>query len=351
MKSFFSISLDPKVFWCIILLLSIGAVILVYQYNRHIDCENAKFIVYAKEFTTHKVVEFDDNTPEAKSWEWNFGDSTQLDKRQRTMHVYKRPGDYIVTLTINKNCIHQKLVRIHNTDEHSEYLPLIIAPNVVTAGKTVTFNAIKKDGVSWEWNFGESNQIDAVEQSPSYRFITEGIKKITLVVNGDVQHSATKTIYVAPISKQEKPSIDIRSYEFEKPHSSFSLPVGKPEKDPLVDALKYIPVSPKSSAKKDTANSHINVPEISNEKLRILLQQVASETKTKEDFNSYICGNYDIPIVVNSKKIISFEQFCQLISGKKIKITVLRTEKKQKNCIEHITIDYKVKKFMIWIKE
>ncbi|MFS4432220.1 PKD domain-containing protein [Chryseobacterium sp. S90] len=351
MKSFFSSSLDPKVFWSIILLLSLGSILLIYQYSRHIDCENAKFIVYAQEFTTHKVVEFYDSTPGAESWEWNFGDSTQVDKRQRTLHSYKKPGDYIVTLTLNKNCIHQKLITIHSTDEHSENLPLIIAPNVVTAGKTVTFNGVKKDAVSWEWNFGESNQIDAVDQAPSYQFNSEGPKKITLVVNGDVQHSATKTIYVAPMAKQEKPKIDISSYEFEKPHSSFSLPIGNPEKDPLVDALKYIPVSPKSAAKKDTLTTHKNAPEISNEQFRILLQQVAAESKTKEDFNPYICGKYDIPVVVNSKKLVSFEQFCQLISGKKIKIIMLRMEKNQQNCIEHITVQYKVKKFMIWIKE
>jgi PKD repeat protein len=351
MKSFFSFSLDPKVFWSIILLLSLGAILLVYQYSRHIDCENAKFVVYAKEFATRKVVEFYDTTPGAKSWEWDFGDSTQVDKRQRTLHSYKKPGDYIVTLIINKNCVHQKLVTIHSTDEHSENLPLIIAPNVVTAGKTVIFNAIKKDGVSWEWNFGESNQIDAVGQTASYQFNSEGPKKITLVVNGDVQHSAIKTIYAAPMPKREKPKIDISSYEFEKPHSSFSLPIGNPEKDPLVDALKYIPVSPKSTPKKDTVTSHNKLPEISNEKFRILLQQVAAETKTKEDFDSYLCGKYDIPVVVNSKKIISFEQLCQLISGKKIKITHLRIEKDHQNCIEHIIIEFKVKKFMIWIKE
>ncbi|WP_426478059.1 PKD domain-containing protein [Chryseobacterium sp. CBSDS_008] len=351
MKYFFSSSLDSKVFWSIIILLALGILLFIYQYSRHVDCENARFIIYAKEFTTNKAVEFDDSTTGAKSWEWDFGDSTRADKRQRTLHSYKKPGDYIVTLTINKNCVHQKLITITSTDQYSENLPLIIAPNVVTTGKTVAFNAIKKDGVSWEWNFGESNQIDAVIQAPTYQFNSEGSKKITLVVNGDSQHSASKTIYVAPVTKEEKPKIDIRSYEFEKSHSSFSLPVGNPEKDPLVDALQYIPASPKSVTKKDTLISHANAPEISNEQFRILLQQVAAESKTKEDFSGFICKKYSIPVVVNNKKIISFEQFCQLISGKKIKITLLRLEKNKQNCIEHITIQYKVKKFMLWIKE
>lgn len=351
MKSLFSFSLDSKVFWSVIVVLSLGIILLIYQYSRHVDCTNAKFIVYAEEFTTHHVIEYDDNTPGAKSWEWNFGDSTGVDPRKRTFHSYKKPGNYIVTLTVNNTCVHQKLLTIHSSDEYSENLPLIVAPNVVTAGKPVTFNAIKKNGVSWEWNFGESDQIDAVNQTPSYQFNTQGPKKITLVVNGDIQHSATKTIYVAAAPRLEKPQTDIRSYEFEKPHSSFSLPVGKPEKDPLVDALKYIPYSPKPTAKSDTLSALPKIPEISNEKLRILLQQIASESKTKEDLNPYICEKYDIPAVVNGKRIVSIEQLCQLISGKKIKITMLRVVKNRQNCIEQITMDYKVKKLMIWVKE
>ncbi|MBT2623739.1 PKD domain-containing protein [Chryseobacterium sp. ISL-6] len=352
MKSFFKSSLDSKVFWSITILLLFSTFFLVYQYNRHIDCENASFIVYAKEFTTNKVVEFYDNTNGAKTWEWDFGDSTAVDKRRRTLHTYKKPGEYIVTLTLNKNCIHEQLITITSTDEHSANLPLISAPSVVTVGKSVKFNAIKEYGASWEWNFGESTHIDAVDQAPSYKFNSEGTKKITLVVNGDVQHSASKTIYVAPAPKPDKPKIDINSYEFEKPHSAFSLPIGNAEKDPLVDALKYIPVSPKSTSKKDSlSNTHKKEPEISNEQFRLLLMQVATESKTKDDFGPYMCEKYDIPVVVNGKKIISFEEFCQLIAGKKIKISTLRIDKNQLNCIEHITIQYKTKKFMVWIKE
>ncbi|MEF9478745.1 PKD domain-containing protein [Chryseobacterium sp. 1B4] len=351
MKSFFKSSLDPKVFWSIISLLFISAIFLGYQYSQHIDCEKASFVVYCREFTPNNVVEFYDTTEGANNWEWDFGDRTATDKRRRTLHTYKKPGDYIVTLTINKTCVHQKLITITKTDEHSGDLPLIAAPSVVTVGRPVQFTAIKEGGVSWEWNFGESTQIDAVNQAPSYYFNSEGQKKITLVVNGDVQHSATKTIYVAPAPKQDKSRPDISTYEFEKSHSAFSLPIGKAQKDPLVDALKYIPVSPKSVSKKDSVFTSKKIPEISNEQFRILLQQVAAESKTKEDFSSYMCGNFEIPVVINNKRIISFEQFCQSIAGKKIKISMLRIGKDPQNCIQQINLQYKTKKFMVWIRE
>ncbi|UCA61775.1 PKD domain-containing protein [Chryseobacterium rhizoplanae] len=351
MNFFLKSSLDSKVFWSILLLLLVSALFLGYQYSQHIDCENANFVVFAREFSPNKMVEFYDKTDGAKNWEWDFGDSTAVDKRQHTLHAYKKPGEYIVTLTINKSCVHKKLITLTNHDEHSGDLPLIAAPSVATVGKPVQFNAIKEGGVSWEWNFGESTRIDATDQAPSHFFNSEGPKKITLVVNGDVQHSATKTIYVAPAPLQNKPKADISTYEFEKPRSAFSLPMGNPEKDPLVEALKYIPVSPKTAGKKDSVSASKKIPEISNEQFRLLLQQVAAESKTKEDFSSYMCGNFDIPVVVNEKRITSFEQFCQIIAGKKIKISILRIEKGSQNCIEHINIQYKAKKFMVWVKE
>ncbi|MCU7619176.1 PKD domain-containing protein [Chryseobacterium sp. PBS4-4] len=344
-------NVDPKVYASLGILLMISLIVLSYQYTRHVDCENAKFIVHSDEFMTNRVVEFYDNTDGAKSWEWDFGDSTAVDIRQRTLHKYKKPGDYIVKLKINGNCTHEKLITISSISQQKGYLPTIISPNVVAVGETINFDAAKEGGESWEWSFGETTRTDALERNPSYKFKSVGEKKITLIVNGDVEHTAVKTIYVAPKTIRAKQNLDIKSYEFEKPHVAFSLPVGAAQKDPLVDMLQYIPVSPKSKLKKDSLVAEKKAPEISNEQMQLLLNQVTAQLKTKDDFKDYVCGKYDIPVVVNDKKLVPFDQFCQLIAGKKIKITALRINKDQKNCIQNLNIQYKVKKMMIWIKE
>jgi len=115
--------------------------------------------------------------------------------------------------------------------------------------------------------------------------------------------------------------------------------------------LQYIPVSPKTKSKKDSIIAEKKAPEISNEQFQILLNQVALQAKTKDDFKDYLCDKYDIPVVINDNKLIPFDQFCQNIAGKKIKITALRLNKNQKNCIQNINIQYKVKKWMVWTKE
>ncbi len=344
-------NIDPKVYTSLGILFIISLIVLSYQYTRHVDCENAKFIIHSDEFMTNRVVEYYDNTEGAKSWEWDFGDSTAVDTRQRTLHKYKKPGDYIVKLKINGNCTHEKLITINSISQQIGYLPTIISPNVVTVGETISFDAAKEDGESWEWSFGETTTTDALEKNPSYKFKSVGEKKITLIVNGDVEHTAVKTIYVAPKTIRAKQNLDIKSYEFEKPHIAFSLPIGTAQKDPLVDMLQYIPVSPKSKVKNDSVQSEKKAPEISNEQMQLLLNQVAAQLKTKDDFKDFVCGKYDIPVVANDKKLIPFDQFCQMIAGKKIKITALRMNKDQKNCIQNLNIQYKVKKMMIWIKE
>lgn len=344
-------NVDYRVYICFGILLSASVLLLLYQFTRHVDCDDAKFLVHADDYVVNHVVEFQDNTKGASSWEWDFGDSTAVDKRQITLHQYKKPGDYIVKLTINGNCVHEKKLTITSISQQTGYLPFIISPNVVTVGETVQFDAEKEGGVSWEWSFGETSNTDALDKNPSYRFKTVGEKKITLIVNGDLEHTAVKTIYVAPKTINAKQKIDIKSYEFERPHAAFSLPRGEAQKDPLVDMLQYIPVAPKTKSKKDSAIAEKKAPEISNEQFQLLLNQVAAQTKTKDDFKDYLCGNFEVPVVINDKKLMPFDQFCQNLMGKKIKITALRLNKDSKNCIQNITIQYKVKKMLIWMNE
>jgi len=344
-------NIDPRIYLSFGAILLLSLIFLLYQSFRHVDCENANYYIHSDEYMVNRVVEFNDNTKGAISWRWDFGDGTASDTRQRTLHSYKNPGDYIVKLTINGNCVHEKHITITSISQQTGYLPIIMAPDVATVGDAVSFNAEKEGGESWEWSFGETSSTDALGKSPVYRFKTVGDKKITLIVNGDIEHTAVKTIYVAPKTIKAKQKIDIKSYEFEKPHSAFSLPKGDAQKDPLVDMLQYIPVSPKTKSKKDSIIAEKKAPEISNEQFQILLNQVALQAKTKDDFKDYLCDKYDIPVVINDNKLIPFDQFCQNIAGKKIKITALRLNKNQKNCIQNINIQYKVKKWMVWTKE
>lgn len=339
---------DSKIYWSFGVLLFLGVILWIFQRSRHIDCENANYLIYTENWSPRSVIEFHDKTQGAQSWKWNFGDGSAPDYRQRTFHSYQKAGEYIVTLTINGNCTHQKVVTISTKSQQIGYLPIIKAPDVVFLGETVDFSAEKEDGISFEWSFGETSSTDAVGKNVSYKFKKVGEKKITLIVNGDLDHIATKTIYVAPKQIVAKQPIDMESYEFEKPHIDFELPMGKAQKDPLVEMLSHIPVSPKTQQEKDSIASVKKVTDISNEQFILLLNQVASQSKTKDDFKEFLCGSYQVPVVVNDGKIISFEQFCRDIAGKKIKIENLRLQKDVNHCIQNINVYYKEKGWLFW---
>ena len=86
-------NIDPRIYASFGIILLLSFLFLLYQYFRHVDCENANYYIHADEYIVNKVVEFNDNTKGATSWEWDFGDSTVVDKRQRTLHYYKKPGE------------------------------------------------------------------------------------------------------------------------------------------------------------------------------------------------------------------------------------------------------------------
>ena len=79
-------NIDPKIYVSFGVILFLSLIFLLYQYFRHVDCENANYYIHADEYIVNKVVEFNDNTEGATSWEWDFGDSTEIDRRQRSLH-------------------------------------------------------------------------------------------------------------------------------------------------------------------------------------------------------------------------------------------------------------------------
>jgi len=72
-------NIDSKVYLTLATLLLLSLIIFSFQYSRHINCKNAKYIIHSDEFTINRVVEFYDNTKGAKSWKWDFRDSTAVD--------------------------------------------------------------------------------------------------------------------------------------------------------------------------------------------------------------------------------------------------------------------------------
>lgn len=348
----FNAKFDLKVIFSFFFFILLGLAFFFYQYSSHIDCDNTKYFITADNFSVNSMIEFKDETKNAKSYKWDFGDGSSTDNRKHTFHQYLKRGDYKVKLTINGSCVQERTITIYTSAliDHSK-IPVISSPRAVELGKSIKFDSELSGAETWEWSFGENQGIDALKKSPSYTFKTVGVKKITLIINGDYDHIATKTIYVAPKKIKQVQKLDLDSYNPEQPKEAFNLPLGNPQKDPLVELLQYLPVAPKSSKKKDSLALPIKAPIISEDQFVLLLRNVASQSKTKEDFAKYLCEDYDIPVVKNGQELITFAELCKKIEGKEVKFTTIRLNKDKMNCIKGITINYKVKKYLIWVKD
>lgn len=349
---FFS-KLDIRVLLVFIIIIIFGIFIFIYQFNRHVDCSKVSFIIEAQKKQVGEVIEFYDKTPNAKSWKWDFGDNSPKEFEKSVLHKYTKAGIYTISLQVNGSCTYEKIIEIRDLGKIIDTLkiPKIITPTVVVVGQPVEFYySYRSEAFAWEWSFGETGQMDNTSEFPVYSYSTPGVKTITLVINGDMPHIASKNIYVKPRQLIKTKKDTIKSYVYEKAPKLFDLPPGNPQKDPLEDLLRNIHGVPVLNPleKKIKQAEESKAPDISENQFQILLLEVAKQSKTKEDFIQYTCGSYDFPVIKNNNKIMTFAEFCNQLQNKKIKIEALRLTKDNKNCIAGLTITYKVKKAFIW---
>jgi hypothetical protein len=347
-------NIDIRVIFFFAVLLLIGIVAFIIQFFNHVDCEEVKFYIFSDNSQSEESIEFNDKTHNAKSWQWDFGDGSALDKRQHTFHVYKKPGKYNVTLIINGDCMHTKELVLKDKYAADKWgTPQIITPKTITAGQPTYFRSMSDEAKTWEWAFGENRRgIDETSANPVYTFSTPGEKTITLVINGDFSRVAKKVIYVHPRVIKKTNPLDVTSYVYEKNAEDFSLPRGPAKVDPLEQMLQFVPVAPKAKTQKDSIIPIKKAPKISEDQFEILLNKVAEGSKVKDDFSDYLCDDLDIPVVKNDNDLLTFAQLCAAMKGKKIKIESIRLSKdKTNNCIKGMSINYKVKKYLIWVKD
>jgi hypothetical protein len=344
---------DIRVILVFAVVLLFGIISFLIQFFNHVDCDNIKYYILSDHSQSEEPIEFYDQTHNARSWKWDFGDGSPNDLRRHTLHTYKNPGKYMVTLTINGECVTSRELILKD-----KYIldklgtPEIITSKIITAGQPTYFYSTAEHAKTWEWGFGENRGIDETSSNPVYTFTSPGEKTITLVVNGNYSRVAKKIIYVHPRVIKKTNPLDVTSYIYEKNAEAFALPRGSVKKDPLEDMLQYVPVSPKSKTQKDSIIAIKKAPKVSEDQFEILLNKVAEGSKVKDDFSEFLCDDLEVPVVKNNDELVTFAQLCSNLKGKKIKIESIRLNKdKTTDCIKGLSINYKVKKYFIWVKD
>lgn len=130
-------------------------------------------------------VSFMENTQDALSYIWDFGDGSPVNNEPNPSHVFNDPGAYSVSLTTvgtygcesttastTVNISEGSLADFASTPAADIEIPL---PNAV-----VQFEDLSANAVSWHWDFGDGNASSI--ENPAHTYRTPGEYEVTLTV-------------------------------------------------------------------------------------------------------------------------------------------------------------------------
>lgn len=319
--------IDKSVIYLFLITFLISASVLAYKSTKHTPCKEVKLVVKSKDFVEDKLIRFVDRTENATSWEWDFGDSTKVLTTREALHVYKKPGQYKVTLTVNGICSEARSVIVKQKPfvVDSTKLAIFDLPKTIEVGKEITVIDKTPNATTWEWRFGETAGVNSTKKMAKYVYETPGLKTVALVVNGDVKHATNKLIEVLAIKKPQ----DDRSNRIK----TVKRTVGKIIKD--VPETAPLGVKPEV---KEEPKAPKTVPYISDSQFKNKLLLVVKSKLKANAFAEYLCGDLNKKIIVNGSPT-TFLAFCELIKDKKLKIKEVNLYRnKGSNCITNITI-------------
>ncbi|HYV92467.1 MAG TPA: PKD domain-containing protein, partial [Chitinophagales bacterium] len=128
-------------------------------------------------FTANDLdVSFVDQSLNAASWQWDFGDGN-FSSEQNPTHTYLLAGTYHVCLMTSDNCTNDTLCE----DLNVQCPPLVAAFTFVQANDTIGFADQSVNAMAWQWDFGDGNFSSL--QNPSHIYSQPGTYHVCLVTS------------------------------------------------------------------------------------------------------------------------------------------------------------------------
>ncbi|PCH96343.1 MAG: hypothetical protein COB85_03660 [Bacteroidetes bacterium] len=141
---------------------------------------------------------FEDHTPGAVNWVWDFGDGSPVGNQGEANHTYQNEGTYIVSLVVE------------TTSGCSQHIPAY-KTIIVSEGKsdfayswnfctplTVNFTDSSTNANSWNWNFGDGSS--SALQNPTHAYAGFGRYVVILTVTNAIGcfYTTAKMVTVEP---------------------------------------------------------------------------------------------------------------------------------------------------------
>jgi len=151
------------------------------------------------------VANFFDNSVDAISWNWDFGDGA-YSTLQNPLHVYTTPGYFDVALTVfdANGCSNSKMVT------SAVFVPgpiadFITSPTALCDSGVIQFTDLSIGASTWSWIFGDGSS--SAVQNPNHAYTSFGAYSVALIVE-DTMGCVTSLVLDSLISIYETPQAE-----------------------------------------------------------------------------------------------------------------------------------------------
>ncbi|MEP6749574.1 MAG: PKD domain-containing protein [Bacteroidota bacterium] len=341
-KMMLSSRIDEQVLFTFLGVGLLSLIIFGFRYISHPNCLPITIQV-GDNIVEGKVTTFKAETNIGTSFHWNFGDNEVSDEETpSTRHVYKHPGNYIVSVLVNGSCDESIpiFVQAGSADSVTALKAIIeFSKNTDTVGLNEEFmlSDVSPNSTNRIWNLGEPGVSEQHTQNVKFAYSTPGPKKVILTVNEKAV--AYKNLYVRERELPKLPEIKMPKAVAKK--TDLGL-----KDDPDIKPLQ-VPTNDKPKPEPEPVPvEKIKDPPVGY--LESVFKGVMAGGEWKESFSKYMCsGDLNLPVVYNGNNT-TLSQVCiglSAINKKEVKkisnVKVIPIFNKQTNCITflNITID------------
>lgn len=265
---------------------------------------------------------------------WDFGDRSKPEEGYTVFHRFSRQTTYTVRVIVNGRCSYEQKIIIKYPPELVDTVGIetqyIISDDQALVKEPVKFTT-PVNAKTYEWyiennsNYGRQNG-----RQVEFIFKSQDNYTVVLILDGDRKKKYSKTITVIKPSEVLIPEPLIEEED---------IVVAPPPKPKPTDTAKIVIVAP-PPVKKQAKRL------LTEEQFKLYLQDVVCKGKKTEEFESYLCDGMQTR-VVSKDKSETFEEFCNRIRGKNIKITSVTVNRGSDNCATSLVVGYdRFKKFI-----
>lgn len=202
---------------------------IVYTDFINIDELSSEFNYDYNQSCLPVTISFQDESKNATSWLWDFGDGNTSTEQNPTHTYYELPESNVKLSVQNENGCKQTSKKLLSFIFSAEFQA---DANQICVGSEVNFSAISDDAVSWIWDFGDGNS--STERNPTHYYEAQGSYNVSLIAaNGSGCQDTVRMEQFMEVSPYQA------DFEIKEINQNSCVPVQVEFKDLSEGAISY----------------------------------------------------------------------------------------------------------------